>query len=91
MTLLRKHLLREKKNKSICRYHAIDLSLLGPPHAFLFVIGTAPASWVGWWVFRMGFLLISVNLSQKAIPPGLSRKAVICALMGLLCLVSPTA
>lgn len=41
---MRKHLLREKKNKSICRYLAIDLSLLGPPHACLFVIGTAPAS-----------------------------------------------
>lgn len=91
MILLRKHLLKEKKNRSICRYHAIDLSLLGPPHAFLFVTGTAPApaSWGG--VLRMDFLLISVNLSQKAIPPGLSRKAVICALMGVLCLVSPTA
>lgn len=39
---------------------------------------------------KVGFLLISVNLSQKDILSGFSLKAVICALIGVLCLVSPT-
>lgn len=40
-------------------------------------------------LLKVGFLLISVNLSQKDILSGFSLKAVICALIGVLCLVTP--
>lgn len=88
MIPLRRHLLKKKKN--IYLSVSCDGSQSFGP--------TTCLSICDWYCYcflcvcvglKVGFLLISVNLSQKDIPPGSSRKAVICALIGVLCLVSP--
>lgn len=55
---------------------------------FLHLLSTATKS-TELQVFQSGFLFISINLSQKDILSSFSLKAVICALIGVLCLVSP--